>query len=61
MTQRRSQEEYATKIEALQDASDDAVKELENERDERIMEQTYLGSVGKIIEPIFAPIGFDWC
>ena len=76
------EEEYTTKIEALQPSSDvteepvesptatidetksasveDAIKALENEKREKMMENTYLGMIGKVIEPAFAPLGFDW-
>ena len=33
---------------------------LENEKNEKLMENTYLGMLGKTIEPIFTPLGFDW-
>lgn len=72
------EEEYTTKIEALQPSAseveevtksvdedkgaslEEATKALENEKREKLMEQTYLGMIGKIIEPAFAPLGFDW-
>ncbi len=72
------EEEYATKIEALQPNAteveenaktvdedkgtslEEATKALENEKREKLMENTYLGMIGKTIEPAFAPLGFDW-
>ncbi|WP_263833940.1 ferrous iron transport protein B [Sulfurospirillum oryzae] len=39
---------------------EDAIKALENEKREKLMEHTYLGMIGKTIEPAFAPLGFDW-
>lgn len=72
------EEEYATKIEALQPSAteveedaktvdedkgtslEEATKALENEKHEKLMENTYLGMIGKTIEPAFAPLGFDW-
>ncbi|VAY87087.1 Ferrous iron transport protein B [hydrothermal vent metagenome] len=48
---------YATKIE---NAIDDKKIQLENELNEKLLEQSYLGQVGKLIEPIFEPIGMDW-
>ena len=79
------EEEYTTKIEALQPSPseesvveeaqkeatetvdedksasvEDAIKALENEKREKMMEHTYLGMIGKTIEPAFAPLGFDW-
>jgi len=52
------EEQYTTQIELLQ--SDDDKSVLENEKNEKLMERTYLGMLGKTIEPIFAPLGFDW-
>ncbi len=49
--------------EAGEEASDpleDAKVALENEMNEKLMENTYLGMLGKTIEPLFAPLGFDW-
>lgn len=80
------EEEYTTKIEALQPSAseeqsvveetqketteavgedksasvEDAIQALENEKREKLMEHTYLGMIGKTIEPAFAPLGFDW-
>ena len=34
--------------------------ELENLKQQELMENTYLGMFGKAIEPVFAPLGFDW-
>ena len=28
--------------------------------DEALLEQSYLGQIGKFIEPVFTPLGFDW-
>ena len=33
---------------------------LENELSEKLLEKSYLGMIGKTIEPIFEPLGFDW-
>ena len=32
----------------------------DNKKAELLLEQSYLGSIGKFSEPIFAPLGFDW-
>ncbi len=53
----------AVVAEAGEEASDpleDAKVALENEMNEKLMENTYLGMLGKTIEPLFAPLGFDW-
>lgn len=52
------EEDYTTKIEMLQ--SELEKNALENEMKEKLMESTYLGMLGKTIEPAFAPLGFDW-
>jgi ferrous iron transport protein B len=52
------EESYTAKIEALQ--SDEDKTALENEKREKLMEHTYLGLMGKTIEPFFSPLGFDW-
>jgi len=33
---------------------------LQNQLAEGLLEQSYLGTIGKFSEPIFAPLGFDW-
>jgi ferrous iron transport protein B len=33
---------------------------LENELNSKLLEQSYLGQVGKFIEPAFEPLGMDW-
>ena len=49
---------YDVKIEQ---AANPAVKrELENEKVAKALEESYLGQIGKAIEPIFRPLGFDW-
>ncbi|MCF6201768.1 MAG: ferrous iron transport protein B, partial [Hydrogenimonas sp.] len=49
---------YEAKIEA---AADESVKnELRNELSAKELENSYLGRIGKSIEPIFEPLGFDW-
>jgi ferrous iron transport protein B len=51
-------QEYETKIELAQ--NDDAKAQLENELKLKSLEQSYLGSAGKFIEPVLAPMDFDW-
>ncbi|BDY12205.1 ferrous iron transport protein B [Hydrogenimonas cancrithermarum] len=52
------EQSYTQKIEAVQDKS--KKEELLNEMVSKELEASYLGEIGKTIEPIFAPIGFDW-
>ncbi len=48
---------YQNKIEhALEDKKAD----LENELNEKLLEQSYLGKIGKFMEPAFKPLGMDW-
>ena len=49
---------YALKIEQAVDAKEKRM--LENKLAEEVLAQSYLGRVGKLTEPIFAPLGFDW-
>lgn len=52
------EKEYTTKIELAKD--ENVVASLENKLAEELLEQSYLGKIGKFTEPIFAPLGFDW-
>lgn len=38
----------------------DEIKMLEAEKESERQEQSYLGRVGKFIEPVISPLGFDW-
>ncbi len=51
-------EKYAPRIEA--EANESVKKELELALAEEKLEHSYIGVIGKTIEPIFAPMGFDW-
>jgi ferrous iron transport protein B len=51
------EETYAAKIEV---ASEDKVSGLNNQMAEALLEQSFLGQIGKFIEPAFTPIGLDW-
>lgn len=51
-------EVYASKIEAS--VSEEEKKSLENQLAEEQLSQSFLGHVGHAIEPVFAPLGFDW-
>ena len=50
--------EFETKIEMAQDTNKKA--ELSNELTHTLLENSYLGIIGKATEPFFAPLGFDW-
>ncbi len=49
---------YTKKIEVV--TSQEKKSVLENELNEKLLEQSYLGRVGKFIEPVFEPLGMDW-
>ncbi|HIC42788.1 MAG TPA: ferrous iron transport protein B [Sulfurimonas sp.] len=48
---------YEAKIEL---ASADEKFTLQNKLKEELLEQSYLGRIGKFIQPVFEPLGFDW-
>ena len=50
--------EYTQKIEAA--TSQDTAKSLKNQLAEAQLSQSFLGHIGHVIEPAFAPLGFDW-
>ena len=50
--------EYQTKIDMA--VGEDKKADFENQLAVEHLEQSYLGSIGKFSEPIFAPLGFDW-
>jgi ferrous iron transport protein B len=52
------EEQYTKKIEKA--VSTEQKTELKNKLDEALLEQSYLGKIGKFSEPIFEPLGFDW-
>jgi ferrous iron transport protein B len=51
-----------TKYEQLisQEKDKDKLKELEREQGTALLENSYAGILGKSIEPVIAPLGFDW-
>ena len=52
------EQSYEKKIELTQNK---AKKELlQNELNAKLLESSYLGTIGKAINPIFKPLGFDW-
>jgi ferrous iron transport protein B len=49
---------YEKKIEL---ATDNKIKDkLKNEMNAKLLESSYLGEIGKAINPVFKPLGFDW-
>ena len=49
---------YEKKIELAQDNTKKEL--LKNELNAKLLEGSYLGTIGKAINPIFKPLGFDW-
>jgi len=52
------EQSYQTRIEHA--SSDTQKAALSNELSAKLLEQSYLGRIGKATEPFFAPLGFDW-
>jgi ferrous iron transport protein B len=52
------EKEYNLKIEKATSESEKI--HFYNEMEVILLEQSYLGTIGKFSEPIFAPLGFDW-
>ena len=52
------EQNYAVKIEKA--VSEEAKNDLENAKNEALLSQSYLGSIGHFIQPVFEPIGMDW-
>jgi len=52
------EEQYNAKIEQTTD--EDKKATLANELKLKTLEESYLGQIGKVSEPFFAPLGFDW-
>ena len=52
------QSSYAVQMAQVQ--SDSQKQYLANKFQENRLEQSYLGEIGKFMEPAFAPLGFDW-
>ncbi len=53
--------EIETAFEAkIELAGEDKKIVLENQLKEALLAQSYLGRIGKFIEPVFTPLGFDW-
>lgn len=52
-------EENYTSLISMTEKEDAKIK-IKYELDEALLEQSYLGRIGKFSEPIFEPLGFDW-
>lgn len=52
--------EKAYEVKIAQSTSEEAGTALQNAFYQKEIENSYLGQVGKFIEPVFEPVGFDW-
>jgi ferrous iron transport protein B len=52
--------EQSYQIEIEQAPNDEAKAQLENRLKQKLLEQSYLGVIGKVSEPLVAPLGMDW-
>lgn len=52
------EQQFQTKIERAASPAQKAT--LEGKLQEKLLEESYLGQVGKATQPFFAPLGFDW-
>ena len=39
---------------------DDAINQLSSEQESDRLMNSYLGRIGKVIQPVMSPLGFDW-
>jgi ferrous iron transport protein B len=39
---------------------DDEIQSIEHEKDTEHLENSYIGRIGRVVEPVMAPLGFDW-
>lgn len=46
--------------ELVEDAKNEEIRVLEEQRNLNHAENSYIGRIGKFIEPVFEPLGFDW-
>ncbi|MCU0598228.1 MAG: ferrous iron transport protein B [Desulfobacterales bacterium] len=44
----------------LESERDKAIHDLNRQRNAERAEKSYIGRIGKLIEPVFAPVGIDW-
>jgi ferrous iron transport protein B len=51
---------YAVKYVELTKNAEDEKEKIENEKSGEQLEKSYAGRFGKFVEPVIAPLGFDW-
>jgi ferrous iron transport protein B len=47
-------------LKSITDKADAAIKSIEQEKDLEHLENSYIGRIGRVIEPVMEPLGFDW-
>jgi ferrous iron transport protein B len=53
-------EEVHSRYDALQQNNPDNLASIEKEKQAALLQSSYAGQAGKIIEPVIAPLGYDW-
>jgi len=51
---------YQAERAGILDSKPEAVEELSRRVDAAYLEQSYMGRFGKLVQPVFAPAGYDW-
>jgi ferrous iron transport protein B len=50
----------AEKLKVIEDRRDAEHKQLAREKESERQEKSYIGSMGRLVEPVISPLGFDW-
>ena len=56
----KQMEEVARKYDAMLQADPSSAAIIEKEKQAALLQSSYAGQAGKIIEPVIAPLGYDW-
>ena len=56
----KKMEQVHDKYQALIQANPSAASVLEKEKQAQLLQSSYAGQAGKIIEPVISPLGYDW-
>ncbi|MFC2137570.1 ferrous iron transport protein B [Bacteroidota bacterium] len=51
---------YNRMIEQVKSEKNGTIKQLEIEKESERLEKSFIGKIGKFIEPVIRPLGFDW-
>jgi ferrous iron transport protein B len=47
-------------LKSLKEKMDAEISTIDQEKDSEHLENSYIGMIGRVIEPVMAPLGFDW-